>query len=496
MEIEFKLSCTPETASALGRHLSRLTGASPQKIKLQNTYYDTPQQDLRMLGIALRIRQQQGKSLQTVKCAGQVSGGLSSRPEWETPYGGRFDFSPIGDETVRSQLEALARLPGFRATLDTNFTRHLWHWRPEAGTHVEIMLDRGHIIAGGRREAICELELELIEGEAERLFDLVAYLGELAPLFPAPLSKATRGSLLLTGNNRFTTPLPDTPVDDCEAAFAQLAQTCLDHISVNLPTNCAGFEAENIHQVRVGMRRLRALLELYRPLLRNSWCLREMEDGARTHMRALAAARSLQVLLGDLVGPPSTAAPRTLRRLHERMSAMADEASSNARAHLLSLDFARWLLHASLALHVHPVRERLRNEAWPEVAQKSLAARLKKYEQRLRRNRSTPKQLHELRKAGKHLRYQLAVCGCSGSHHGKALGRRLAQLQDSLGQLNDLYSAGEMFSSLPASFSGAVMEVGRAHVGRHAALRDALPKQLRRLRRELTAMRKKETPCS
>src|SRR5690606_35520305 len=101
MEIELKLSCTPDTAQALGRHLTRLTGASPQKLQLQNTYYDTPNQDLRAQGIALRIRRQGRLKLQTVKCAGVVSGGLSSRPEWETPYGGRFDFSAVDIAEVR-----------------------------------------------------------------------------------------------------------------------------------------------------------------------------------------------------------------------------------------------------------------------------------------------------------------------------------------------------------------------------------------------------------
>src|SRR5690606_8076592 len=88
MEIEFKLSCTPDAAQALSRHLTRLTGAAPRKLLLQNTYYDTPNQDLRAQDIALRIRKQGRLRLQTVKCAGIVSGGLSSRPEWETPYGG------------------------------------------------------------------------------------------------------------------------------------------------------------------------------------------------------------------------------------------------------------------------------------------------------------------------------------------------------------------------------------------------------------------------
>ncbi|HWU85547.1 MAG TPA: CYTH domain-containing protein, partial [Rhodocyclaceae bacterium] len=199
MEIEFKLSCTPAAAARLSRQLGQLTGRKPQRLQLQNAYYDTPQQALRAHGIALRIRRQGKRLLQTVKCAGEVSGGLSRRPEWESAYRGAFDFSGIDNATVRERLETLAHQPGYRPILDTDFERCIWHWRPASDTCVEIALDRGTIRAGGKEEAICELELELVEGAPERLFDLVAQLGKLVPLFPAPLSKATRGSLLLAG---------------------------------------------------------------------------------------------------------------------------------------------------------------------------------------------------------------------------------------------------------------------------------------------------------
>ena len=205
-------------------------------------------------------------------------------------------------ELSLERLEILARLPGYRATLDTNFTRHIWHWRPDADTHVEIMLDRGSILAGGREDAICEFELELVAGAPERLFDLAAHLGAIAPLFPCLLSKATRGSLLLAGK-RNTLPTTASSPRDCAAAFATQAQACLDHISINLPANCSSFDAENLHQVRVGMRRLRALLQLFRPALRKDWCRKLVLAGAREHMRAIAPARNLHVLIDEILAP-------------------------------------------------------------------------------------------------------------------------------------------------------------------------------------------------
>jgi inorganic triphosphatase YgiF len=485
MEIEFKLSCTPETASVLGRQLSRLTGSPPQKLKLQNTYYDTPQQDLRAAGIALRIRQQDRQRLQTVKCAGQVSGGLSSRPEWETPYAGRFDFTPVSDEATRTTLETLARLPGYQAMLDTNFSRHVWHWRPEADTHVEIVLDRGQILAGGRQEAICELELELIAGKPERLLDLVAHLGSLAPVFPAPLSKATRGSLLLTGTDKPILAQPPA-AEDASAAFQLLAQTCLDHISINLPANCARFTAENLHQVRVNLRRLRALLELFQPLLRKHWCLRDIRAGARAHMRALAPSRTQQILLDTIVRPGVDGLPARARQgLEKRLSAMLALSFGAARQHLLSHDFANWLLHTSLALHATPTRPRAQQRPWPQSGNQLMQVRLKPYLKLLRKTRLTPQSLHELRKASKHVRYQLEATGLTQLRKGKQAARRLARLQECLGQLNDLYSAADILNRQPASYASAIAAIGASHMEHHAKLLAEAPKHMQTLHHEL-----------
>ena len=480
MEIEFKLSCTPDAAQALGRHLTRLTGASPHKLQLQNTYYDTPNQDLRAQGIALRIRKQGRLKLQTVKCAGIVSGGLSSRPEWETPYGGRFDFSAIDAADVRHQLETLAHLPGYRATLDTDFSRHAWYWRPEAGTELEVVIDRGRILAGGREEAICEVELEVISGEPSRLFDLVAHLGTRVPLFPAPLSKATRGSRLLSGPPR-PSPVAAPQAHTCSDAFNALAQASLDHISLNLPANCARFTDDNLHQVRVGLRRLRALLQLFRPMLRPSWPRQAIVQGARQHMRTLAEARELHVLLHDIVIPATGAIdPQAEQALRKQLDAMHKRAFADAEAHLLTREFSTWLLHASLALHARPLRRKTGAQAWRPQAQTLAARQAAAYGRRLKRNQPTPNALHALRKHGKHLRYQLAV---SALH--PAAGKALAQLQETLGSLNDLDGAAQLFGRLPAAHADIIAAIGTHHLPRHAQLQQQAADQLKQLRREL-----------
>ncbi len=486
MEIEFKLSCTHETAKRLSRQLTQLTGAPPHRLGLKNTYYDTPNQDLRANGTALRIRRQGTVSLQTVKCVGKTNGGMSSRPEWETPYKGHFDFAEIDDTAVKNLLETLARLPGYCATLSTDFNRSIWEWKPDPDTCIELMLDRGDIRAGGKTEPICELELELVKGEPAQLIALVAQLGTLAPLFPAPLSKAARGSLLLSGKSK-----PDAKGMNLSGttseAFTRLAQNTLDHICINLPANRHDFKAEHLHQVRVGLRRLRALLQLFKPCLDTHW-LKHAEQGARRHMRAIASARAHHVLIDALITPSLPSDP--LQTLHATLVDHSAHAFAEARTYLLSAPFAEWLLRVSLTLPQAIVLRKQANQPWKKVAPTLLNKQIAPYAKLIKATPHEPEALHVLRKQGKHLRYQLTVCASSN----RQLIKSLARLQETLGAFNDLYSAGDILEPLAqqtATFHKAVRLIGDNQLANHQTMLDTIILQKKMVQASLSARQKK-----
>src|SRR5690606_27619836 len=115
-EIELKLSLPRRSVSALRRH--PLLAASAQlgrAVTLDNVYHDTPDLALRKTGVALRIRVAGRRRLQTVKAASASTAGLTSRPEWEQPWSGAFDFSEVDDAHIRALLErhAAALVPVF-----------------------------------------------------------------------------------------------------------------------------------------------------------------------------------------------------------------------------------------------------------------------------------------------------------------------------------------------------------------------------------------------
>ena len=207
MEVELKLALAPTGPAALIQH-PYLASHAARKQSLTNTYFDTPQGDLAKARIALRLRQVDGKVLQTVKTAGQGGGGLSQREEWEWQVAG-----------PQLDLASLAKLPPFQGELSgvldalapqlsTDFTRRSWQLKDGAHgeqSHIELVLDEGEIISGGYRTPICEAELELKGGEPEALWALALTLAEQVPLRPSDSSKASRGNALSTQH----WPLPE-----------------------------------------------------------------------------------------------------------------------------------------------------------------------------------------------------------------------------------------------------------------------------------------------
>lgn len=202
-EIELKLALTPAGAEAV-RHHTWLATLTAHRQTLTNTYFDTPHGTLDASHVALRLRQIDGKTLQTVKTAGQGGGGLSSRDEWE--------WEVTGHQLDIAGLKTLPPFEGFddatlaalAPQLRTDFTRTQWDIF-HLDSQVELALDEGDIVCDGYRTTILEMELELKSGSADSLWNLATMLAAEVALRPSDSSKAARGKAL----GRQHWPLPD-----------------------------------------------------------------------------------------------------------------------------------------------------------------------------------------------------------------------------------------------------------------------------------------------
>ncbi|MEE1921643.1 CYTH domain-containing protein [Pseudomonas sp. 148P] len=201
-ETEIKLRISRETLAALREHplLKKRNKSGWQQRELLNQYFDTPERDLSAAKVALRLRRDGDVVIQTLKTRGNSVAGLSERNEfqWELPKA-KLDLKKLDDTCWPAALAELDKKT-IKPLFTTDFVREYadiaWG-RGKSKVFIEAALDLGTVSAGKQKEEICELELELREGEPEALLELAAELAASLPLFPCDISKAERGYRLL-----------------------------------------------------------------------------------------------------------------------------------------------------------------------------------------------------------------------------------------------------------------------------------------------------------
>jgi triphosphatase len=164
-EIELKFIVEKDSVDALRQHLHTLSGEHHAPVQLLNIYYETPDNWLRRHDMGLRIRGASGRYEMTMKIAGRVVGGLHQRPEYN------IDISKPELELERFPAEVWPKANCRHAGgAGAAAVQHRFLARKMAGdgrqSRIEIALDLGEVKAGEFQEPICELELELLEGDA------------------------------------------------------------------------------------------------------------------------------------------------------------------------------------------------------------------------------------------------------------------------------------------------------------------------------------------
>ena len=490
-EIELKLALAESAQRNFLRHPLLKQATSRQSFRLVNLYYDTPKLELRERGIGLRLRAQGKLWLQTVKCAGLSAGGLSARAEWETPYHGHFDFTAVDNEKIRDWLERSRIKSHIAPIFETNFHRTTWFFDATPHTRIALMLDRGWIAAEGRRQAISEVEIELLEGDPGQLFEFAQQLADRIPLVPAPQSKADRGYRLF--QRIPSAPVKALPIvlqaDDAPlTAFRTIAFACLDHLQHNHGGAAFSDDPEYIHQMRVATRRLRAAIRLFGPLLPEGFAT-PMIEPLRELMTLLGRARDLDVLLTEIAAPVLDALPDE-PRLAALVGIITDKRFD---ARQTALRFLHARQYGSIVLRALATLQKLDGTATagahPTLADFA-AARLRRLRRKVlllaaQARIDDPPTLHALRIGIKRLRYALEFFAPLASANAmRRVVAHLIELQEALGQINDLANAGELLMECADDdqrLREAVTLIGGWHGPRHHKLLKAVPAGLKRL---------------
>ena len=499
MRYALALVVAPEDASRLKRS-GLLRGGRMTQRRITSTYYDTREKALQRRTLALSVRREGGRVLETLEAMPGSGGTSNERPIWQTPLA-----RPVPDLKPMAKIDGIGTLAD--EPLKPVFTCRLRRSRavlePD-GAAVALSFDEGEICTrGGRKLPVSEIELELQQGTPQAVFKLANALADEAPLRVELRSKAARGYALADrAEPREASATPKFGAVElhrsmaAEDALAVIMRRCLAHLLANEPAALAGKE-EGVHQMRVALRRLRVALVLFRPMLpevERNWVGGEIKWLAS----ALGRARNWDIVTG------------LIRRVR---SGMTDDRDLAALARAAERERRRGYdaLRAVLATRrytqfVLGLMEWIEIRAWrrpgaleTSILQVSVVGRLadQVLEQRYRKARNRARNFdrlgivgrHRLRIALKKIRY--AADSFASIYASKAVRRyikHLATLQDGLGLLNDIASSEKLLRNLVQRRPSQALVRGDALVRgwcAHVALdcEPALQKGLKRLKK-------------
>jgi len=458
-EVELKLELPPGEIEAF-RHAPVLGDPARRPVDQLTTYFDTDKGELRKAGYSLRLRRKGRSCLQTVKQRGTDSGGFSSRAEWETKVETpQLDFealkaTPVGKLlTKRDMRKRLAQVS------ETQVRRTTW-LIPLGASEIELILDEGRVVSDGRETPISEIELELKRGARSDLFTLAQMLGEGLTLRMGVMSKSERGFRLLEDRNARAHKAEKVRLDPgmtIGEAFAVIVQSCLRHFRLNEPLIASDMNAAALHQARVAMRRLRSALTLFRPVLIDADFPR-LRSELRWFTDQLGDARNLDVILATKPREGVQTSPALRRQLRQRRKeayARVQRALAEPRLPALILDLVAWSevgdwRHKEAAKQpIHAFAQARLDRAWKRVRKQGKGLGALAVEDR-----------HRLRIEMKKLRYAAeffaSLSPKNRRRQQKLFGGHLRDLQELLGELNDIETRRQLAPELLEGGDGAL----------------------------------------
>ncbi len=462
-EIELKFGIAPDRLQAVARAVTR-SGSRTERLRA--AYFDSSGGRLATKGMSLRLRQEGQHWIQTAKAStGHAISRLEDNVPVPAPLRGRapaldlsrHDHTPLG----AALRKALGGDDGARLELrfQTDVERRSRTLRAK-GARIELALDVGEVTASGLSEPIRELEMELKSGPMPPLLDLAARWVGQHGLWLSTLSKAERGALLREGRREpgpTQAAAPKLPAPATARAFMTATiESCMKQVLANASAVAAGSEdAEIVHQLRVGVRRLRtALRELsaFAQGIDPAW-----EEGLRKVFHELGDFRDRAVVMPQIHADLGSAGAPELKGCE-----LSSSAARRPTTVVRDAAFQRLLLALVGFEHALPGSTQDGGDD-PRVV---VARRLAKLLQRVARDGKRFADLditgqHRVRKWLKRLRYlsEFAVPLFGEKQVDRYL-ENWRQAQDALGIYNDQCVAANLFRADAAAEPNAWFAVG------------------------------------
>jgi inorganic triphosphatase YgiF len=191
VEFELKFSADPAQQDAIRQQYL----STYEQFRMQTTYYDTPSAALSARHITLRCRMENEEAVCTVKTPLAGYG----RGEWDCRCDDIHKAVPMLINAGAPEALLPLTAEGLIPVCGARFTRHAGTIA-FAGATLEIALDTGILMGGGKELPLCEVEVELKSGEPEAAIAFGMELKQAFALEPQGKSKFRRALELTQGD--------------------------------------------------------------------------------------------------------------------------------------------------------------------------------------------------------------------------------------------------------------------------------------------------------
>ena len=186
IEFELKYAATAEVLDLLRARFPHL-----RPIAMETTYFDNASDDFSRLKWTFRRRMENEKSICTLKTPAKGLG----RAEFEVECGDILEAVPLLIEQGAPKELLLLTARGVAPSCGAKFTR-LAGLLELDGCTVELALDEGRLLGGGKELPFREVEVELKSGSEDAATAFAAGLAAEYGLKAEPLSKVARARAL------------------------------------------------------------------------------------------------------------------------------------------------------------------------------------------------------------------------------------------------------------------------------------------------------------
>ncbi len=466
MEIEAKFAITTATAAEQLKTVASIDTfqiAPGKTIRVRDTYLDTRDRRLLAAGYACRQRKQADHWLITLKQIRSVEGAIHAREELEITLPQDTPPAEWSDSPARERVLSLSGGASLQKLFELQQTRVQRDVLNNGEVIAEWSVDEVRARVGKAILQFAELEIELKGGTAADLTRIAAFVQAEWNLAPEPQSKFERAlswvDEIKSQNKKHGATkksrrrsAPKIKLDDTMAEAAR--KTLLLHWERMLACEAGartGNDIEQVHDMRVATRRMRAALRVFAEYL-DADAFKPFAKMLRRTARALGAVRDLDVFREKARQYIEDLPAERKSELDTLLIAWQAE-YQHARQVLLALfdseafvqfktEFDKFLRTPGAgALPVatidgeRPIAHRVRN-VLPMILLRGYAD-VRAYDVSVKKSDVPLTQLHQLRIASKGLRYTLEFFADVLKPDAQALIEHIKELQDHLGNLQD-----------------------------------------------------------